>query len=302
LTLPIIINPAAGPDRPVLKILNTVFASYAIEWDVYLTKGPGDALRFAEQLVKAGAAVLGVYGGDGTVKEVAPALMGQPTLLALLPGGTGNALAVDVGLPRDLAQAAALICDPSQHTVREIDVAQIDTPTAPHYFVLRASLGLETELLQEADREFKDRWGQFAYPLTALRKLSLGEIPLTRYHLTVDGQSITAEGLQCTIANSAQLGLAGGGLALAQGVQLSDGLLDVIVLTRVNLEALAEIAASNWVGENLGVDVLHWQGRSITVEADPPQAVGLGGDVIGFTPVSAHIRPAALRLIVPRSI
>lgn len=294
--LPIIINPAAGPDRPVLKILNAVLASHAMDWDVYLTKGPGDAFRFAEQLVKAGEPVVGVYGGDGTVKEVAPALMGQPTALALLPGGTGNALAVELGLPRDLAQAATLICNLTQHSLRAVDIGQI----GEHYFVLRASLGLETELLQSADREFKDRWGQLAYPLIALGKLSLGEIPLTRYHLTVDEQSVMAEGLQCTIANSAQLGLAGGGLALAQGVNLSDGLLDVIVLTRVNLEALAGIAASNWVGENLSGDVLHWQGRSITVDADPPQAVGLGGDVIGSTPVQAVILPGALRVIVPR--
>lgn len=294
--LPIIINPAAGPDRPVLKTLNTVLASYEMDWDVYLTKGPGDAFRFAEQLVKAGEAVVGVYGGDGTVKEVAPALIGQPTTLALLPGGTGNALALDLGLPRDLAQATTLVCDPAQHTFRSVDLGRI----GEDYFVLRASLGLETELLQSADRELKDRWGQLAYPLIAVRKLSLGEIPLTRYHISLDGRSVTAEGLQCTIANSAQLGAAGGGLALVQGVDVSDGWLDVIVLTRVNLEALAAIAASNWMGENLSDDVLHWQGRSITVEADPPQAVGLGGDIIGSTPVHADILPAALRIIVPR--
>lgn len=280
----------------MLKILNTVFAAHGLDWDIYLTKGPGDASRFAEQLVKAGERVVGVYGGDGTVKEVVRALAGQPTALALLPGGTGNALAVDLGLSSDLAQAATLICDSTQYTLRALDLGQI----GEHYFVLRASLGLETELLQSADRELKDRWGQLAYPLTALSKLSLGEIPLTRYHITLDGQSVAAEGLQCTIANSAQMGLSSGGLALAQGVDVSDGLLDVIVLTRVNLEMLAEIAASNWVGENLGAEVLHWQGRSITVAADPPQAVGLGGDVIGSTPVRADILPAALRVIVPR--
>src|SRR6185503_7663996 len=93
--LPIIINPVAGPDRPILKILNTVLDSFGIDWDVYLTKGPGDAFRFAEHFVKAGATVIGVCGGDGTLKEVVPALIGQPALLALFPGGTGNALAVD---------------------------------------------------------------------------------------------------------------------------------------------------------------------------------------------------------------
>ena len=98
--------------RPILKILNTVLTSFGMDWDIYLTKGPGDALRFAGDWVKSGAAVVGVCGGDGTVKEVVPALIGQPTLLALFPGGTGNALAVDLGLPTDLAQAARLMTLP----------------------------------------------------------------------------------------------------------------------------------------------------------------------------------------------
>lgn len=294
--LPLILNPASGPDRPVLKILNLIFAAHQIDWEIHLTHGPGDAFRLAEQLVKAGKAVVGVYGGDGTVKEVARALAGQPTVLALLPGGTGNALAVELGVPTDLAQAATLICDEVQHTVRAIDLGQM----GEHVFVLRASLGLETELLQNAHRELKDQWGRLAYPLMALQKLSRGEIPLTRYRITLDGQVVMATGLQCTVANSAQMGLASGGLALAQGVNVSDGLLDVIVITRVNLETLAEIATSNWAGRDLGIEVLHWQGRSITVEAAPPQAVGLGGDVIGTTPVRATILPAALRVMVPR--
>jgi hypothetical protein len=96
----------------------------------------------------------------------------------------------------------------------------------------------------------KDQLGKLAYPLTALQQL--GNPPVTRYHITIDGREIEAEGVQCTIANSAQMGLAG--LALAQKVEVSDGALDVIVLKDADLIALAEIATSNLVREDVDLE------------------------------------------------
>jgi diacylglycerol kinase family enzyme len=115
----------------------------------------------------------------------------------------------------------------------------------------------------------------------------------------VDEQSFVAEGVQCAIANSAQMGLSGGGLTLAQGVSVDDGWLDVIVITGAYFAALAEIAVSNLTQANWGGEVLHWRGRTITVTATPPQTVALGGEVIGPTPVTATILPAAVRVLVP---
>jgi diacylglycerol kinase family enzyme len=102
--------------------------------------------------------------------------------------------------------------------------------------------------------------------------------------------------VQCTIANSAQMGLAG--LALAQKVEVSDGALDVIVLKDADLIALAEIATSNLVREDVGLETQHWRGLEITVAAEPPQAVAIGGDIIAQTPVTARVVIGAIRVIV----
>lgn len=288
--IPVIVNPASGPDLPVLKLLNRAFKTAAREWELLVTKQAGDAQRLARQLREAGEPLIAVYGGDGTLKEVAAALAGSAVALAILPGGTGNALATDLGLSWELGAAVALACGP-RPAIRAVDLGQL----GEHVFVLRASLGLETELLRSTDRALKDQLGQLAYTLTALQKL--GTITPTRYRLTIDGRVIGTEGVQCTIANSAQMGVTG--LALAQGVSVSDGLLDVIVLSGVDLPALAAIATSNFLGQDLGVEVQHWQGRHIQVEADPPQAVAFGGDLIAQTPVTVRILPAALRVVVP---
>jgi YegS/Rv2252/BmrU family lipid kinase len=289
--VPVIVNPASGPDRPILRILNNAFRAAGADWDIYLTKREGDAERFAAELAASGAEVIAVCGGDGTVKEAARGLMGSGVPMAIFPAGTGNALAADLCLPYDLARAVALVCNPSAGKLRAVDMGQIDD----HYFVLRASMGLETELLRGTDRQLKEQLGKLAYPLTALQQL--GSQPVTRYRITIDGRAFETTGVQCTIANSAQMGVAN--MALAQKVDVSDGFLDVIVLTSANLIALVEIATSNIVGEDMGVEVEHWQGREISVAAEPPQAVALGGDIVAQTPVTARVIPGAIRVIVP---
>lgn len=289
--VPVVVNPASGPDRPILKILNNAFRAAGVDWDIYMTKTVGDAERLAAELAASSAEVIAVCGGDGTVKEAARGLMGSRVPLAIFPSGTGNALAADLGLPFDLAQAVALACNPSASRLRAVDVGQIDG----HHFILRASMGLETELLRGTDRELKAQLGKLAYPLTAIQQLR--SQPVTRYHITIDGQEFETTGVQCTIANSAQMGVAN--MALAQKVDVSDGCLDVIVLTSADLISLAEIAASNIVGEDIGVEVEHWQGREISVAAEPPQAVALGGDLVAQTPVAARVIPGAIRVIVP---
>ncbi len=288
--VPVIVNPASGPDRPVLSVLNAVFSQAGVDWDVYLTKRAGDAREKARQLVEAGAPPVAVYGGDGTVKEAAQSLARTSTHLAIFPGGTGNALAGELGLPADLAPAARLVCGAPAH-LQPVDMGEVNG----ELFVLRASLGFETELLRGADRELKDRLGKLAYPAVALHRIEA--LAPTRYRLTVDGQEIQAEGVQCTVANSLQMGL--GGLTLAHGADVSDGLLDVLVLRKMDLAALAAIALSNVVGEDVSAEVQHWHAREVTIVAEPPQAVAFGGTVVAQTPVTFRVVPGALRVVVP---
>lgn len=287
--LPVIVNPASGPDQPVLKLLNRGFAAAGREWELILTRQAGDAERLAAELRAAGEPVVAVCGGDGTVKEAARALAGGETALAILPGGTGNALATELGVPLNL-EAAALLAGQPAPSWRAVDLGRI----GEHLFVLRASLGLETELLRGTDRALKDQLGQLAYPLTAWQRLN--SVPFVDYRITIDDRQVTARGVQCTIANSAQMGVSG--LTLAQGVSVSDGLLDVIVISAVDVSALVAIATSNLLGQDTGVEIQHWQGRTVTVAAEPPQAVALGGEVIAETPVTATLWPAALRVVV----
>jgi diacylglycerol kinase family enzyme len=92
----IIINPASGPPQPILNQLNDVFHPAGVEWGVSLTQKSGDATRYARQAITDGAEVVGSYGGDGTVMEVAQAVQGGQVPMAILPGGTANLSATTV--------------------------------------------------------------------------------------------------------------------------------------------------------------------------------------------------------------
>jgi YegS/Rv2252/BmrU family lipid kinase len=287
----VIINPAAGQDRPILGTLNRVFQAAGVDWDVFITKKEGDGRRLAQQAVATGVDVVAAHGGDGTISEVASGLIGSNIPLAIIPGGTANVLAIELGISNDPGEAAALIC--SNSTIRVVDVGQIDH----NYFVQRASIGLEAQIVVGADRDSKIRLGWLAYALSALH--ALNEPTPEHYRLTLDGQQVETEGLACFVANAGNLGLPG--FTLAPTIDMSDGLLDVVVIQQANLTSLLSLAL-NAVGAAFNPDTIqHWQVREVAIQAEPIQEIQSDGEIIGQTPITAKILPQALRIIVPEA-
>ena len=160
----VIINPAAGGNNPILNILNDVFRQYDVDWDASITHRAGDATRQAQEAIASGVDLVAGYGGDGTQMEVLNGVIGSEVPMAILPGGTGNAMAFDLKIPRHLEEAAELICQSSQR--RAVDVGRV----VEQYFFLRAYTGLGDEL--GPSREMKDQYGLLAYPAAVLSGLS----------------------------------------------------------------------------------------------------------------------------------
>ena len=196
----VIINPASGQDEPILNILNRVFHKHDVRWDVSITQADSDGKRLAEAAMKDGADLIVAYGGDGTVMDVASALIGTDTPLGILPGGTGNALALGLGIPDNLEQAAEILCS-ADTEIHKLDIGQANE----RYFILRLMTGPGVTMLNYASREMKDRFGNMAYILAWLR--TLGELPqASQYKLTVDGETIEVSGIGCVVANAGNMG------------------------------------------------------------------------------------------------
>jgi diacylglycerol kinase (ATP) len=288
----VIINPAAGQDRPVLGIINKAFQEVGAKWSVDVTNKPGDAIRLTKQAVAAGADCVAVHGGDGTVMEVANGLLGTNVPMAILPGGTANVMSVELGIPSDVGQAAALINDTDHSMIRSVDVGQI----GDRHFMLRVGMGWEAQMVDGADKEIKARAGTLAYLISGLQ--ALRDPQIARYQLTIDGKEIEVEGMTCMIANSGNVGTPG--IRVAQNVDVSDGLLDVIVIRKADLGSLISVVASVVAGNENAEPLQHWQGRNIKVVADPPQTVQADGEILGQTPVDISVIPNALKIIVPK--
>lgn len=285
----VVINPAAGAAEPVLSVLNDVFGGAGIAWDVAITHGAGDAEAAAVIAASEGYDYVGAYGGDGTLREVATGIAKSsgPPVLAL-PGGTGNAVSDDLGLPADLTGAARVLTAP--HGFRPLDLGRI----GDRFFALRVTMGLEADLVANTTPDMKAKFGWFAYALSGLQALTTA--PLAHYRVEIDGRPFEEDGLALLVANSANTGVAG--VSIAAGVDPSDGVLDVVVIQGSDIPGLVGSALDAVQGQEPRA-VCHWQGRHIRVEAVPQQAVLADGEEAGTTPLEIEVIPSAVRIVVP---
>ncbi|MCL7453052.1 MAG: diacylglycerol kinase family lipid kinase [Anaerolineae bacterium] len=286
----VIINPAAGQPEPILPVLNTVFQEAGVEWEVAVTQELGDGTRLAEEAVRAGADVVAAYGGDGTVMEVVNGLIGSDVTLGILPGGTGNVLSVELEIPQTLEEAAKLICA-AEPAIRRLDLGKC----GERYFLLRLSTGFSARQIGMASREMRDQYGRLAYLIAALRALPAAK-PI-HFRLTLDDEQESFEGMTCIVANAGSVGISG--ISLASKIRIDDGMLDLLAVQDLNLEALSSLAASIADLPSEATDLNHWQARRITIDCDPAQPVVADGEDVGTTPVTVEVVPQAIPVIVP---
>lgn len=298
----VIINPAAGQDTAVLATINSIFQPAGIEWAVSITQKAGDAKRLAEEAAAKGVEMIAVYGGDGTVAEVAGGLTGSDIPLAIFPGGTANVVAQELGIPTQLAEACKLAAD-AQAQRRKVDVGSVNE----QYFLLRVGMGAEAKITEGADREAKNRLGFLAYVWSAAQ--SLASIETATYTVILDGEERQVEGVTCAVINSGNLGV--GNLQIASNVRMDDGLLDIIVVKSANLPALVELFNSisglsdeaiskdmpEW--ESVQSHLYHWQGKEVEIRSDPIQTIQYDGELLEAQSIRCFIQAGALTVVTP---
>lgn len=292
-TVHIVANPLAGRDEPFFGPVAAALGDADIRWTVHVTNGPGEESALARRALDQGAKVVVAFGGDGTVGAVADAIAGSEATLGILPGGTANVFAQELGIPLDLEAAAQLIAGP--HTLRAVDLGTAELADgSTRSFILRVSVGLEATMVEQAPREEKERLGQFAYVAAALRQLP--DPPVAHYTIkNEEGSTVDLEGLFAVLTNAASLGI--GEARYGTDVVVDDARLDGIIAP-AKASKLAAAAAATVAG-NESEAVEHVSGEWLELSADPPQQVTVDGEEAGQTPVRAVVRPGAVRVIAP---
>ena len=292
----VIHNPAAGARHPE-RFRNRIAAEVGRRRErveVCTTTGAGAARELARRAVEEGISRVIVAGGDGTISEVATAIAGGATILGVIPGGTGNQLAFELGLPLALDRAVAVAMGDS---LRRIDVGWVDGRA----FTAMAGAGIDAAVIGGADPRTK-RWaGKMAYIASALRAVS--DLPRSRLVIRVDERTWKGDGIGVLVANVPRLRVPflAHGLTVVPGGSVEDGLLDCCALA---VDGVPGLAREVWLGlrgaDGGGSDLQYLRGRTIVVEADPPLGVQVDGDLAGTTPFRAEVRPGALVVAAPR--
>ncbi len=296
----IIVNPASGQAGLNLPALNKILKDLEIDWEMFVMRKGGEAYERAKQAIEAKVDAIVVYGGDGTVLEVASSMSGSDIPLIIIPGGTANVLSVELGIPADQTQAAMLLGG-SPNAIQTLDMGVLvgAKPDAgandSDLYFFHLGLGIEGTMHEKADREAKDRSGMFAYATAALQTLSNPTV--AHYRMTLDGETVEADGINCMVTNFGSVGVQG--ITLSHAIDMSDGLLDIIVIQDANISSLLSAAANVVASGEMAQPLLQWQAREVTIAAEPKQPLVVDGELVEVDEIKVRIMPKFVRVVVP---
>ena len=287
----IIINPISGgasraAARRRADLARTVVDAHGEPADIFMTERPGHARELAKAAVARGARLVMAWGGDGTINEVASALVLDKVPLGIVPGGSGNGLARELGvdLRPDRAIAEALAATP-----RRVDVGELDG----RLFFNMAGIGLDASVAWRFSTH--SRRGLLGYATITAR--ALATYAPQHYRITREGETFDARAVLVTIANSAQFG---NGARIAPGAKVDDGVLDLVVFEeRSRVATLCQLPRlfNGTVQRIRGCAVRQIQ--SVTIESEKPMLFHVDGEPIqGGTELRARVHPGALRVAV----
>jgi diacylglycerol kinase (ATP) len=287
----IIVNPNAGfkaglATNPAgLETIEAAVAELGLECEVAATAGPGDATRLAQAAIRAGHDIVVAAGGDGTIREVLPALIGTDVTLGILPLGSAMNVARVLDIPRDVREAAALLH--AAERVEPIDLGQVND----RLFVEAAGVGITAGVLHLLGQLDAGRWHHLR---TLARYLRLARPH--RLLLDLDGQRQAYRTLSVVVANAP---LTGAGVSVAPGALMNDGLFNV----RVFLAGSKRELAGTWLRIILGrpldqPNIVELTARRLAVEARKPRLIHADDELAGRTPATFEVLPAAVRVIV----
>ncbi len=281
---PLIFNPRARSQRGrrVLRFL----MKRATDFALYATRSAGDAGELAAKFAAAGEPVVVAAGGDGTLNTVVRGLAGTETALGILPAGTMNVFARELGIPTGNFQRSFEVIE--HGNVRKIDLFEANS--AP--FVQMAGVGYDAQVIEETTWETKKMFGPLAYLFSAVRVL--GESPPRMVVECADGRR--EEGV-CVIAGNGSL--YGGQFKLFRKADNQDKMLDVLVFKeagyRMVLESLRGLAMG---GVDLGTSAMSYlQSGAFTVRCDREVPVEVDGEYLGRA-AEVRFRAAERRLRV----
>jgi diacylglycerol kinase (ATP) len=278
----------ARADQPALRHLVDWVRDKGHVVDPRITWEQGDAIRFTREGVARGVDTVVAIGGDGTVNEVVNGLDGSDVPLGIVPVGTANDFARQVGIPDDTDHAMDVIL---QRKPVRIDTAELDG----RRFLNVSSGGIGAEATAETPPEAKETLGPLAYALAGVRKLP--KLTPGRARFVGPGVEIDCEFLIFAVGNGR---ITGGGTRIAPRARVGDGLLDVCIVEAMPLRKFSRVLLKMRKGEHIGEEGVHYaQLPSLTITARQPVTVNVDGESLERRTMHYRARPRDLLVHLP---
>lgn len=303
-------GPAASGPRPAVLIVNTASRTGQADFEVarrrltdlglpligaHAVDNPADLPRIVDEAIRAGAELVVLGGGDGSVSGVVSQLVDRDVVLGLLPTGTANDLARALQLPTDLLAACDVVVGGQ---VTAVDLGMVGTD----YFVNVAAAGLSAEVTHALSPVLKRRLGALAYPIATVRAYFRQRPFRVRLEFPDgDHESIEFDDvLQVAVANS---GYFGGRFVVPADAGVDDERLDVYAIRRGTVRQRWQIARHFSSGAITQYKQVPYRTtRAVRLITEPEQELNVDGELSARTPILFGLRPGALRVMVPAAV
>jgi diacylglycerol kinase (ATP) len=244
----------------------------------------------ARQAVADGADLIFIWGGDGTIQRCVDAVAGEAVILAILPAGTANLLANNLGVPIDLSAAVDVGLYGDR---RRLDVGVLNGER----FAVMAGVGFDAIMMRDADGELKGHFGRLAYVWTGVRATHMTS---RKVRIEIDGKSWFNGNASCVLLG--QMGTLAAGIVAFPNAQPDDGLLEVGVVTADNARQWARVLSRLVIEDAKHSPLAQMgQGRKVKIRLDRPTTFELdGGARKAKKKFRASVEPGAITVCVPK--
>jgi diacylglycerol kinase (ATP) len=284
----LIYNPHAAHGNALrnLSSVEELFRARGLEFDLRLTLRPGHAVELVRAAELRSYDGVVAAGGDGTLFETVTGFYrhrSPPKIpIGVLPMGTGNAFARDLGLEADRFREAVDVIACAKP--RKVDVGRITTGGERYYFMNIVGLGFVSDVVQTASRlKFI---GNLSYTIgVLLRTVFLGSYGI---RIEADGRVLERENIFTEISNTRYTS----NFLMAPDASIDDGLLDVTLLSRINRRRLLQCFPLIFTGKHVSMpEVETFKARHISITTDRPKVLTPDGELLGGTPVEIECLP-----------
>lgn len=247
------------------------------------------AVKKARRARESDADLVFVWGGDGMVQRCVDMLAGSGIAVAIVPAGTANLLATNLGIPQDIAEAVRIGFHGDR---RELDLGTVNGER----FAVMAGAGFDAALIDEADRELKDRVGRLAYLRTGLRHVKDGAVPVK---IKIDGTKWFDGKASCVLLGN--VGTITGGIRAFDDARPDDGWLEVGVATAEGALAWARTLGRMAAGRSERSPFVHiTRAKAADIKFKTPMRYELDGGARDTTRrLKARVDAGALVVCVP---